>query len=115
MSDYLQELVDNAVLAFQQGPSKEAFDSLLPLARLDPATLLPELFRQVEVSASDVDMESLRPTDLIPDVDSARKIVHAVVDQDPDMDFLRSIVTGSYTEFVVELISVVAALKASRV
>lgn len=111
MSDYLQELVDNTVFLFQQGPSKEGFESLAPLAELSPYDLLPELFLQVEEASVGVDMDSLFPTELMPDVGATRNIVNAVLNQ--DIDLLRSTVNGNYAELVVELLSVIAALKKS--
>lgn len=110
MSDDVRDLVDRAVFFIQQGPSKEVLESFAQLAELDPSTLLPELYLQVEEAASDVDMNRLRPTDLVPDVDFARKLVHAVVDQ--DIDLLRSVINGDYSDLLVGLVSVVAALKA---
>jgi hypothetical protein len=111
MSDYLQELVDNTVFLIQQGPSKESFESLAPLAELSPNDLLPELFLQVEEASEGVDMDSLLPTELMPDVDVIRNIVNAVINQ--NIDLLRSTVNGNYGELVVELLSVIAALKKS--
>lgn len=113
MSDHLREMVDRAVALTQEGPSKEALESLAPLAELDPSTLLPELFLQVEEASRDIDLSSLRPTELVPDVDFARNMIHAIIDDHPDPDRIRSVVRGSYPDLVIELISIVAALKSS--
>lgn len=109
MSDYLQELVDKTIFLMQQGPSKESFESLAPLAELSPYDLLPELFLQVEEAAEGADMDGLLPTELMPDVGVTRDIVNAVINH--NIDLLRSTVNGSYGELVVVLLSVIAVLK----
>jgi hypothetical protein len=111
MSDDLQNTVDRAISLIQKGPSKEGLESLVTLAAMHPSTLLPELFIQVEEASRDIDMNRLRPTDLVPDVDFARDVVRAVTTR--DVELLRSTVEGGYPELVIGLVSVAAALKSS--
>lgn len=109
MSDALYDSVNKAVAEMVAGPSKESFLALVPLAELEPEVLLPELFLQVDEAAKGFDLRRMNPTEMTPDVDLASDIVNSVVAH--DMVGLRNLVKGSYPELVIEILSVVAAMK----
>jgi hypothetical protein len=109
MSDALHDSVNKAVAEMVAGPSKESFLALAPLAELEPEVLLPELFLQVDEASKGFDLRRMKPTEMVPDVDLASDVVNSIVAN--DMIGLRNLVKGDYSEVVIELLAVVAAMK----
>lgn len=105
-------LVRVAVSAMKAGPSRETFDAIAQLALVDPNELLPELFLEIEDAAEGVSSSAIVSTDLLPDTAVTAAIIDAVVSE--DLQGLRAVVPGDYSEMLPTLLATVVALEHSK-
>jgi hypothetical protein len=88
----------------------ELFDSALAsLAKMDKNVLTSELFIQIEESSKGVDLDHLPRTVLVPEDDFAKRVTQAVLNL--NLEQLKSVVNGGYSELVIALVTVIAVLK----
>lgn len=109
MAASVEDQVRTTVNALVGVPSPEAFDHMAALAGFSAQDLLPELFLQVEEAAAGLDLNTLKPTLLLPDVTVTKTIVEGV--RAETISPLRAAVSGGYADLVTTLLATAAACK----
>lgn len=109
MDASIEDRVRATVNTLIGGPSPESFDHMATLAGFAAQDLLPALFLQVEEAAEGLDLNTLKPTVLLPDVTVTRAIVEGV--RAETISPLRAAVSGGYADLVTALLATAAACK----
>lgn len=111
MSTSTKQLINRTIISMRKGYSDENTKLFDELVAIDSSVLFPELYRQVKEYAQKVDLENLKPIDLMLNTDFAVKVVKAV--QLNDLEGLRPFVGWHDSDRITALLCTIASLKAS--
>lgn len=111
MSTSTKQLINRTIISMKKGHSDENTKLFDELVAIDSSVLFPELYRQVKEYAQKVDLENLKPIDLMLNTDFAVKVVRAV--QLNDLESLSPFVGWHDLDRITALLCTIASLKAS--